>query len=154
MQLGTGSDNCTHDVEPTAKPSWRMRISERANTVRQWFLPKKGLNHKALMRQDWTAKAEQYFVLVCVLAFAAMPGFAHAQVDFTPLTNLIKQVVNFLIFDLGYYLGIAAIAIQGMRAKSGRIEWSMFFWTCAGVFIVFFAPNFVTQIKNGAASSI
>lgn len=152
MQLGIGSKNT--DVATTKQPTWRKSIIDGAKTVRHWFQPRNGLNHKALMRQDWTAKAEKYFLLGGVLAFAAMPEFANADVDFSPLTNLIKQTVNFLIFDLGYYLGIAAIAIQGMRAKSGRIEWSTFFWTCAGVFIVFFAPNFVTQIKNGAATSI
>ncbi|WP_425517395.1 TrbC/VirB2 family protein, partial [Stenotrophomonas lactitubi] len=42
----------------------------------------------------------------------------------------------------------------GFRAKSGRVEWSTFGWTVAGVFLVFFAPNIVAEIKSGAATSL
>ena len=150
MKLGTASDNTKDAVSDTAKPSLRDKATVAYQALKQWFQPKNGMNHKALMRQDWTAKVEKGLVAGSLLAFAAMPTLAHADVDFGPLKDLFKAAVQFLIYDLGYYLGIAAIAIQGMRAKSGRIEWSTFLWCCAGVFIVFFAPNFVDQIKANA----
>lgn len=152
MQLGTGSKKAIKDVAVTTKPTWRAKLT--LATLRQWFAPKKGYDHKLLMRQDWTAKAEKYFLFGSLLTFSLLPEFANADMDFSALTNLAKSVVTFLIFDLGYYIGIAAIAIQGLRAKSGRISWAEFIATGIGVFIVFFAPNIVTTIKSGAASSI
>lgn len=151
MQVQADSKKADVKAEPS---KWHSKVTGSLQALRQMFQPKQGLNHKAMMRQDWTAKTEKFMALGAVLALAVLPEYANADVDMTPLKNLLKTVVNFLIFDMGYYLGIAAIAIQGMRAKSGRIEWSAFFWTCAGVFIVFFAPNFVTQIKNGAATTL
>lgn len=150
MKHGTAIQNSQDAVSETAKPSLLDKTTGAYKAIKQWFQPKNGMNHKALMRQDWTAKVEKGLVTGSMLALAVMPTLAHADVDFGPLKDLFKSAVQFLIYDMGYYLGIAAIAIQGMRAKSGRIEWSTFLWCCAGVFIVFFAPSFVDQIKQNA----
>lgn len=154
MKQAIGNNNTQEAANDNNKTSLREKAAGAYKAFIQWFQPKNGLNQKAMLRQDWTAKVEKALVGSTMFAFAAMPTFAHADIDFGPLGDLLKQTVTFLIYDVGYYLGIAAIAIQGMRAKSGRVEWSTFFWTCAGVFIVFFAPNFVDQIKQNAGSSI
>lgn len=150
MKLSSASKNSKDAVSDKSETSLLHKATGAYKAIKQWFQPKNGMNHKALMRQDWTAKVEKGLVAGSMFALAAMPTLAHADVDFGPLKDLFKSAVQFLIYDLGYYLGIAAIAIQGMRAKSGRIEWSTFLWCCAGVFIVFFAPNFVDQIKQNA----
>ncbi|UQB76540.1 TrbC/VirB2 family protein (plasmid) [Pseudomonas shirazica] len=62
--------------------------------------------------------------------------------------------MSFLIFDIGYYLGIAAIAFCGFQAKSGRMSWGQFGWAVAGVFLVFFSPNLVDTIKTGAQTAL
>lgn len=112
------------------------------------------MNHAALMRKDWTAKAEKIVVFGSLFSLSVLPEIANAAMDFSSVKNLLKDIVSFLIFDIGYYLGILAIVVQGFRAKSGRVEWSTFGWTVAGVFLVFFAPNIVTEIKSGAATSL
>ena len=94
------------------------------------------------------------FTLVTHTWPTCIPEFANAAMDFSSVKNLLKDIVSFLIFDIGYYLGILAIVVQGFRAKSGRVEWSTFGWTVAGVFLVFFAPNIVAEIKSGAATSL
>ena len=100
------------------------------------------------------AKAEKIAVLGSLFSISLLPEFANAALDMRSVKNLLKDVVSFLIFDIGYYLGILAIVVQGFRATTGRVAWSTFGWTVAGVFLVFFAPNIVTEIKSGAASSL
>lgn len=156
MQLNTGKSTFRKEEKTTNKQSWVTRIqqSNTVTTLRNIFTPKHGMNHAALMRKDWTAKAEKIAVLGSLFSISLLPEFANAALDMSSVKNLLKDVVSFLIFDIGYYLGILAIVVQGFRAKSGRVEWSTFGWTVAGVFLVFFAPNIVTEIKSGAASSL
>ena len=140
----------------TNTQSWvtNLKQSNTVATLRNIFTPKNGMNHAAMMRKDWTAKAEKTLVLGSLLSLSVLPDVANAAMDFSSVTNLLKDVVSFLIFDIGYYLGILAIVVQGFRAKSGRVEWSTFGWTIAGVFLVFFAPNIVGEIKSGASSAL
>lgn len=155
MQLETGKSNFRKS-ETINKQSWvtKLQQSNTVTTIRNIFTPKHGMNHAALMRKDWTAKAEKIVVIGSLFSLSLLPEFAYAAMDFSSVKNLLKDIVSFLIFDIGYYLGILAIVVQGFRAKSGRVEWSTFGWTVAGVFLVFFAPNIVAEIKSGAATSL
>ena len=155
MQLETGKS--TFRKSETINKQSRVTKLQQSNTVttlRNIFTPKHGMNHAALMRKDWTAKAEKIVVLGSLFSLSVLPEIANAAMDFSSVKNLLKDIVSFLIFDIGYYLGILAIVVQGFRAKSGRVEWSTFGWTVAGVFLVFFAPNIVAEIKSGAATSL
>jgi len=155
MQLETGKS--TFRKSETINKQSRVTKLQQSNTVttlRNIFTPKHGMNHAALMRKDWTAKAEKIVVLGSLFSLSVLPEIANAAMDFSSVKNLLKDIVSFLIFDIGYYLGILAIVVQGFRAKSGRVEWSTFGWTVAGVFLVFFAPNIVGEIKSGAATSL
>ncbi len=155
MQLETGKSTFRKS-ETINKQSWvtKLQQSNTVTTLRNIFTPKHGMNHAALMRKDWTAKAEKIVVLGSLFSLSVLPEIANAAMDFSSVKNLLKDIVSFLIFDIGYYLGILAIVVQGFRAKSGRVEWSTFGWTVAGVFLVFFAPNIVGEIKSGAATSL
>ena len=155
MQLNTGKLTFRKS-ETINKQSWvtKLQQSNTVTTLRNIFTPKHGMNHAALMRKDWTAKAEKIVVLGSLFSLSVLPEIANAAMDFSSVKNLLKDIVSFLIFDIGYYLGILAIVVQGFRAKSGRVEWSTFGWTVAGVFLVFFAPNIVGEIKSGAATSL
>lgn len=153
MHLESGEMVC-HEVK-RKKPSWATRLqqSKAVTSLRNLFAQKQP-SHVALMRKDWTAKAEKTLLLGSLFSISLLPEVANAALNFSSLTNLFKDVVSFLIFDIGYYLGILAIVITGYKAKSGHISWSSFGWAVAGIFLVFFAPNIVTEIKNGAANSL
>lgn len=155
MQLETGKSTFRKS-ETITKQSWvtKLQQSNTVTTLRNIFTPKHGMNHAALMRKDWTAKAEKIVVFGSLFSLSLLPEFANAALDMSSVKNLLKDIVSFLIFDIGYYLGILAIVVQGFRAKSGRVEWATFGWTVAGVFLVFFAPNIVAEIKSGAANSL
>ena len=155
MQLETGKSTFRKS-ETINKQSWvtKLQQSNTVTTIRNIFTPKPGMNHAALMRKDWTAKAEKIVVFGSLFSLSLLPEFANAALDMSSVKNLLKDIVSFLIFDIGYYLGILAIVVQGFRAKSGRVEWATFGWTVAGVFLVFFAPNIVAEIKSGAANSL
>lgn len=155
MQLETGKSTFRKE-ETNNKQSWitKLQQSNTVTTLRNIFTPKHGMNHAALMRKDWTAKAEKIAVLGSLFSISLLPEVANAALDMSSVKNLLKDIVSFLIFEIGYYLGILAIVVQGFRAKGGRVEWSTFGWTVAGVFLVFFAPNIVAEIKAGAASSL
>ena len=155
MQLETGKSTFRKS-ETINKQSWvtKLQQSNTVTTLRNIFTPKHGMNHAALMRKDWTAKAEKIVVFGSLFSLSLLPEFANAALDMSSVKNLLKDIVSFLIFDIGYYLGILAIVVQGFRAKSGRVEWATFGWTVAGVFLVFFAPNIVAEIKSGAANSL
>ena len=155
MQLNTGKLTFRKS-ETINKQSWvtKLQQSNTVTTLRNIFTPKHGMNHAALMRKDWTAKAEEIVVFGSLFSLSLLPEFANAALDMSSVKNLLKDIVSFLIFDIGYYLGILAIVVQGFRAKSGRVEWATFGWTVAGVFLVFFAPNIVAEIKSGAANSL
>jgi TrbC/VIRB2 family. len=155
MQLETGK-SIFRKSETINKQSWvtKLQQSNTVTTIRNIFTPKPGMNHAALMRKDWTAKAEKIVVFGSLFSLSLLPEFANAALDMSSVKNLLKDIVSFLIFDIGYYLGILAIVVQGFRAKSGRVEWATFGWTVAGVFLVFFAPNIVAEIKSGAANSL
>ncbi|MDQ7915830.1 MULTISPECIES: TrbC/VirB2 family protein [Pseudomonas] len=136
------------------KQNWRTWLKAKTATTLKAVFAQKTPSHKALMREDWVAKATKFAVLGSFLSLALFPEFANAAMDFSGLKKLAKDVVSFLIFDVGYYLGIAAIAFCGFQAKSGRMSWGQFGWAVAGVFLVFFAPNLVDTIKEGAQTQL
>jgi len=142
------------DLEGLNKKSWRTWLNAKASQTLQKVLSQKTPSHNALMRNDWMAKATKFATLGSLLSFALIPEFANAAMDFSGLKALAKDFVSFLIFDVGYYLGIAAIAFCGFQAKSGRMSWGQFGWAVFGIFLVFFAPNIVDNIKEGAQSSL
>lgn len=152
MQSSAQKTKCT--VEEVGKQSWRNWLSVKATSTLKNICSQKTPSHKAMMRQDWVAKATKVAVLGSLFSFAVLPEFANAALDFSAIRGMAKDIVSFLIFDIGYYLGIAAIAFCGFQAKSGRMSWGSFGWACAGIFLVFFAPNFVDTIKEGAQSSL
>jgi len=141
-------------VEGLNKESWRTWLKAKASQTLKSVLSQKTPSHKALMRNDWMAKATKLATLGSILSLALIPEFANAALDFSGLKSMAKDFVSFLIFDVGYYLGIAAIAFCGFQAKSGRMSWGQFGWAVFGIFLVFFAPNFVDTIKEGAQSSL
>lgn len=142
------------NVGITDKQTWRTWLKDKATATLKQVLSQKTPSHKALMRNDWMAKATKIAVLGSLFSFAILPEIANAAMDFSGLKNLAKDVVSFLIFDIGYYLGIAAIAFCGFQAKSGRMSWGQFGWAVAGVFLVFFSPNLVDTIKTGAQTAL
>ncbi|MBU5224240.1 TrbC/VirB2 family protein, partial [Vibrio cholerae] len=74
------------------------------------------------MRKNWTARAEKTLLIGSLISISLLPEVANAALNFSSLTNLAKDIVSFLIFDIGYYLGILAIVITGYKAKSGHIS--------------------------------
>ena len=58
MQLETGKSNFRKS-ETINKQSWvtKLQQSNTVTTLRNIVTPKHGMNHAALMRKDWTAKA-------------------------------------------------------------------------------------------------
>ncbi|MEW4339650.1 TrbC/VirB2 family protein [Chromobacterium vaccinii] len=70
---------------------------------------------------------------------------------FAPVTSMLKEIVNLLIFTWGYYLGILALAVQGIRCWQGKIGLDRLGIWAIGITIVFFAPNLVSYWKNKAA---
>ncbi|EHP44160.1 type IV secretion system protein VirB2 [Cupriavidus basilensis OR16] len=92
-----------------------------------------------------------------VIAFLLLPEFAHAQAAGglgAGVTQFLKQIINLLIFEWGYYIAIAALVIQGYRWWTGHIslldlgKWGF------GLFLVFFAPNIVSQFRSGASGVV
>lgn len=152
MQLS--ARNSDRNVGKVGKQTWRTWLKAKTTNVLQHVLSQKTPSHKVLMRQDWVAKATKIAVLGSFFSVAILPEIANAAMDFSGLKNLAKDVVSFLIFDIGYYLGIAAIAFCGFQAKSGRMSWGQFGWAVAGVFLVFFSPNLVDTIKTGAQTAL
>ena len=142
------------NVEGLNKQTWRSWLKAKASQTLQSVLSQKTPSHKAMMRNDWVAKATKFATLGSILSLALIPEFANAALDFSGLKGMAKDFVSFLIFDVGYYLGIAAIAFCGFQAKSGRMSWGQFGWAVFGIFLVFFAPNLVDTIKEGAQSSL
>lgn len=86
-----------------------------------------------------------------------LPQLAHAQ-DVTPalggITAFLRSLVNLFIFQWGYYIGILTLGIQGYRWKTGRISLMDLGSWGLGVFIVFFAPNIVSQIRSSAGGAV
>lgn len=144
----------TQNVEGLNKETWRTWLKAKASQTLQSVLSQKTPSHKAMMRNDWMAKATKFATLGSILSLALIPEFANAAMDFSGLKNMAKDFVSFLIYDIGYYLGIAAIAFCGFQAKSGRMSWGQFGWAVFGIFLVFFAPSMVDTIKEGAQSSL
>lgn len=84
MQLETGKSNFRKS-ETVNKQSWvaTFQQSNTVTTLCNIFTPKHGMNHAALMRKDWTAKAEKIAVLGSLFSLALLPEFANAAMDFS-----------------------------------------------------------------------
>lgn len=83
------------------KQTWRTWLKDKATATLKQVLSQKTPSHKALMRDDWMAKATKIAVLGSLFSFAILPEIANAAMDFSGLKNLAKDVVSFLIFDIG-----------------------------------------------------
>lgn len=89
-----------------------------------------------------------------VLLMAMAPELAHAQAAagiLAPVTNFLKAIAQTLILDWGYYIGIIALAVQGIRCWRGHIDIMAFGVWAIGIIAVFFAPNIVQELRAGAA---
>lgn len=96
---------------------------------------------------------------VAMFTLACLPQFAHAQSSgaggmFGGLTEILKTIVNLVIFEWGYYIGIITLAVQGYRWKTGRIDLMQLGGWGFGIALVFFAPNIVGELRSKAGGSI
>jgi type IV secretion system protein VirB2 len=95
---------------------------------------------------------------VALLALICLPQLAHAQTSgsaiFGGLTPFLKDLVNLLVYEWGYYIGIITLAIQGYRWKAGRIDLMGLGGWAFGIALVFFAPNLVGTLRSSAGGSI
>jgi type IV secretion system protein VirB2 len=94
-----------------------------------------------------------------ILVVMLLPPFANAQVAdgsalFGGLTNILKSVVNLVVYEWGYYIGIITLAIQGYRWKTGRIDLMQLGGWGFGIALVFFAPNLVSSIRSAAGGTV
>ena len=78
------------------------RIKAKASQTLQSVLSQKTPSHKAMMRNDWMAKATKLATLGSILSLALIPEFANAALDFSGLKSMAKDFVSFLIFDVGF----------------------------------------------------
>ncbi|SEB26334.1 TrbC/VirB2 family protein [Variovorax sp. YR216] len=104
-------------------------------------------------------KATELAINALVFGILLLPGLASAQTAdasglFGGLTSILKSVVNLLIYEWGYYIGIITLAIQGYRWKTGRIDLMTLGGWGFGIALVFFAPNLVGSIRSAASGSV
>lgn len=104
-------------------------------------------------------KAKQFAVNALIFGLLLLPGLASAQTAdasglFGGLTSILKSVVNLVIYEWGYYIGIITLAIQGYRWKTGRIDLMQLGGWGFGIALVFFAPNLVSSIRSAAGGSV
>lgn len=92
------------------------------------------------------------------VAFLLLASPAWAAGDlvaaFSGITDVLKSLVRLLIFEWGYYLGIAALALQGYRWWAGHITMMDFLKWATGIVFVFFAPSIVDSIRSSASGTI
>ncbi|MCC7005105.1 MAG: TrbC/VirB2 family protein [Ottowia sp.] len=81
------------------------------------------------------------------------PELAMAQ-SFSPVTSFLRNIVQFVIFDAGYYIGALALAIVGYKFKAGEINMMNALRVVIGIFLVFFAPNLVATIRSTVGSTL
>jgi type IV secretion system protein VirB2 len=93
-----------------------------------------------------------------ITAMVLLPQLAHAQTTgsnmFAGATDILKTIVNLVVFEWGYYIGIITLAIQGYRWKTGRIDLMQLGGWGFGIALVFFAPNIVGELRSKAGGSI
>lgn len=94
--------------------------------------------------------------LMPILTF--LPELAHAQTSggamFGGLTEILKTIVNLVIFEWGYYIGIITLAVQGYRWKTGRIDLMTLGGWGFGIALVFFAPSIVGELRSKAGGPV
>lgn len=94
-----------------------------------------------------------FLVLAPELAMA-QSGAASASGMMGGVTSFLRGFVNLIIFEWGYYIGIATLAIQGYRWKTGHAnlmdlgKWGL------GVSLIFFAPNIVDQLRANSSGAL
>ena len=92
--------------------------------------------------------------LVLVPELAAAQAVPSTSSTFSGISAELKLIAQTIIFDWGYYIGIISLAIQGYRWKTGRIDtMHLLQWGC-GIFLLFFAPNIVNDIKSHSVGTI
>lgn len=94
--------------------------------------------------------------LVAALTILVFPSAAFAQdvsSALSGITTILKQIVDVFIKEWGYYIGIIALAIQGIRWKLGQISVMQLGGWALGICLVFFAPNIVGGIRDSAGSN-
>jgi len=119
---------------------------------------------RRVRRWDRFARSSDHvdMILVAVvraggMALIWLPALAHAQGVGSfgdGVTQLLKTVVNLVVFEWGYYLGIILLAIQGYRWKTGRCDLMELGRWGLGIILVFFAPNIVSDIRSRAGGAV
>ena len=112
--------------------------------------------------RDMSAVVNRYLTICgVILCTLLVPQLAHAQAlgggsggIFSGLTQFLRTIVNLLIFEWGYYIGIITLAIQGYRWKTGRIDLMTLGGWGLGIGLVFFAPSIVGDLRSRAGGPI
>ncbi|MDM0015053.1 TrbC/VirB2 family protein [Variovorax sp. J22P168] len=121
------------------------------------------MNHTVAPRSssdEATIFARNLSRAACILLpiLTLLPELAHAQTSggamFGGLTEILKSIVNLVIFEWGYYIGIITLAVQGYRWKTGRIDLMTLGGWGFGIALVFFAPSIVGELRSKAGGQV
>lgn len=63
-------------------------------------------------------------------------------------------MLQWLIYTMGYYLGIAGILFEGWRWKTGRCSLQQLLIVFVAIVLVFFAPNIVSAIRSASGGIV
>lgn len=111
-------------------------------------------------RRRRTNRIDQFLACVAhgvVLLALLLPQLAlaaDASGIMSGVTAFLKTLVNLLIFEWGYYIGIATLAVKGYRYWTGHTTLADLGTWGVGVALVFFAPNIVQQFRQGASGTV
>lgn len=93
-------------------------------------------------------------IVVAALLLPQLALAADASGIMSGVTAFLKTLVNLLIFEWGYYIGIATLAVKGYRYWTGHTTLADLGTWGVGVALVFFAPNIVQQFRQGASGTV
>lgn len=135
----------------------KERLNEGSLKFYAWATYKKVIKPTVHEKRDVIKASSAVIIcLVAALTMLVLPSVAFAQDVSTALggiTKILKQIVDVFIGEWGYYIGIIALAIQGIRWKLGQISVMQLGGWALGICLVFFAPNIVKGIKESAGAT-
>lgn len=102
------------------------------------------------------SSTRQAMVVLALACLALSPELAMAQQS-NPLgaaSTFLKMIVQTVIFDWGYYIGIGSLGIIGYRWWTGRMDMMEALKWGGGAMLVFFSPNVVQTLKSMSSGTL
>jgi type IV secretory pathway VirB2 component (pilin) len=103
---------------------------------------------KRSLKSSWMAVIPLLFLLMPETAAASSAG------GLGTITDFLKEIVNFVFVEWGFYIACLAVAICLWAGWAGHMQWKTVGTLVLSIIIFFSVPEIIGNLRDGARGAL